>query len=43
MEKTDALRYKVFWTWDHSTNWCMNQVGKQNTGVGNYYTKKPVV
>ncbi|MBQ7209030.1 MAG: hypothetical protein IJS01_14625 [Lentisphaeria bacterium] len=40
MEKTDSLRYKVFWTWDHSTNWCMNQVGKQNTGVGNYYTKK---
>ena len=37
----ESLQYRVFWTWDHSTNWCMNQVGKQNTGVGNVYTKKP--
>lgn len=37
------LAYKVFWTWDHSTNWCLNTLGTQNCGVGNHYTKKPDV
>ena len=34
------MRYRFFWTWDHSTNWCLNQRGTQNTGVANYYTKE---
>ena len=42
-QKAQSLQYKVFWTWDHTTNWCMNQLGKQNTGVGNHYTKKPEI
>ena len=33
------LPYRLFWTWDHSTNWCLNVRGSQNTGVANYYTK----
>lgn len=34
------LSYRFFWTWDHSTNWCLNTLGTQNCGVGNHYTKK---
>lgn len=32
---------KLFWNWDHSTNWCLNTVGRQNSGVSNPYTKEP--
>lgn len=32
---------KIFWNWDHSTNWCLNTYGRQNTGVANHYTKHP--
>ncbi len=38
--ETKHLPYRVFWTWDHSTNWCLNTLGSQNCGVGNHYTKK---
>lgn len=31
---------KLFWSWDHSTNWCLNTIGRQNCGVANPYTKK---
>ena len=31
---------KLFWNWDHSTNWCLNTIGRQNCGVANPYTKK---
>jgi len=37
------LQHKLFWNWDHSTNWKLNVNGMQNTGVGNYYTKAPEV
>lgn len=33
------LLHKFFWNWDHSTNWCLNTTGRQNTGVSNHYTK----
>ncbi len=39
----DKLDYKLFWNWDHSTNWCLNALGSTNYGVGNYYTKSPAV
>lgn len=35
----EGLPYRLFWTWDHSTNWCLNIPGSQNSGVGNSYTK----
>ena len=35
----DKLNYRLFWNWDHSTNWCLNTVGRQNTGVSNLYTR----
>ena len=31
---------RLFWNWDHSTNWCLNTIGRQNTGVANPYTKR---
>ena len=32
---------KLFWTWDHSTNWRVNVPGNQTCGAGNAYTKSP--
>lgn len=31
----------IWWTWDHSTNWVLNQFGKQTYGASNYYSKEP--
>lgn len=31
---------RMFWNWDHSTNWCENVPGAQTTGVGNAFTKQ---
>lgn len=31
--------YKFFWSWDHSTNWCLHTLGAQNCGVANAYAK----
>ena len=40
--KNTGFRMKrLFWNWDHSTNWCLNTIGRQNCGVANPYTKKP--
>lgn len=35
------LPYRSFWTWDHSTNWNLDQVGHQEIGVFNSYGKPP--
>ena len=35
------IPYRMFWSWDHSTNWCTNTRGAQNWGVANAYTKEP--
>ncbi len=37
--KTPALAYRTFWTWDHSSNWELSQVGHQEIGVFNPYGK----
>ena len=36
-----GLAYRTFWTWDHSTNWELSQVGQQEIGVFNPYQKPP--
>jgi hypothetical protein len=36
-----GLAYRTFWTWDHSTNWELSQVGQQEIGVFNPYGKPP--
>jgi hypothetical protein len=41
--RTEApgLPYRTFWTWDHSTNWELSQIGQQEIGVFNPYGKPP--
>lgn len=41
MKANKGIAQRFFWTWDHSTNWCMNTLGAQNCGVGNEYAKDP--
>ncbi len=31
--------YRLFWTWDHSTNWFLEHTGIQEIGAMNYYSK----
>lgn len=41
IEQSPGLAYRTFWTWDHSTNWELSQVGHQEIGVFNPYGKPP--
>lgn len=41
LERRPKLTYRTFWTWDHSTNWELNQIGHQEIGVFNPYGKPP--
>ena len=41
LEARPGLTYRTFWTWDHSTNWELSQVGQQEIGVFNPYGKPP--
>ena len=41
IEETPGLAYRTWWTWDHSTNWELSQVGLQEIGVFNPYGKPP--
>jgi hypothetical protein len=36
-----GLAYRTFWTWDHSTNWELSQIGQQEIGVFNPFQKPP--
>jgi hypothetical protein len=36
-----ALPNSYFWTWDHSTNWVLDDPGLQNGGCNNAYLKRP--
>ncbi|WP_308797539.1 hypothetical protein [Agromyces silvae] len=40
-EDRPALPHRTFWTWDHSSNWDLGQIGVQETGVFNPYGKPP--
>ncbi len=39
LRQSPALPYRLLWTWDHSTNWYLEQVGIQEIGALNYYSK----
>ena len=39
--ESPGMLYRTFWTWDHSTNWELSQVGLQEIGVFNPYGKPP--
>jgi hypothetical protein len=36
-----AMAHRTFFTWDHSTNWDVEQAGQQETGALNTYQKAP--
>jgi hypothetical protein len=36
-----ALRYRLLWTWDHSTNWALGYPGQVDLGVNHAYLKPP--
>jgi hypothetical protein len=33
------VRTRMFWTWDHSTEWLLNHPGAQTIGACNYYSR----
>jgi hypothetical protein len=33
------IRARMFWTWDHSTEWALNRPGAQTYGAANTYTR----
>jgi hypothetical protein len=39
VHQSPALPYRLLWSWDHSTNWYLEQVGLQEIGAMNYYAK----
>jgi len=39
VSESPGLPYRILWTWDHSTNWNLEQTGIQETGALNYYLK----
>ncbi len=41
VRRAPKMAYRTFWTWDHSSNWELNQVGHQEIGVFNSYGKPP--
>ncbi|MBL0373312.1 hypothetical protein JJB09_14840 [Rhizobium sp. KVB221] len=41
IEAAPGLAYRTFWTWDHSTNWELSQIGQQEIGVFNPFQKPP--
>ena len=41
VDETPGLAYRTLWTWDHSTNWELSQIGQQEIGVFNPYGKPP--
>ena len=36
---TPPIRARMFWTWDHSTEWALNRPGAQTYGAANAYTR----
>jgi hypothetical protein len=36
----NRLNWPIWWTWDHSTNWIVNQPGKQTFGSTQNYSKE---
>jgi hypothetical protein len=40
-KETPAFPLRFYWTWDHSTNWVLDDPGNQVNGCNNPYLKKP--
>ncbi len=39
LRQIPTLPYRLFWTWDHTTNWQLDQCGQQEFGCFNDYSK----
>lgn len=39
--ETPAFPVRFYWTWDHSTNWVLDDPGNQVNGCSNPYLKRP--
>ena len=37
MKAEPPIRTRMFWTWDHSTEWALNRPGAQTMGASNHY------
>lgn len=35
------IKTRVFWTWDHSTEWALQRLGAQTLGASNHYGRTP--
>ncbi len=42
-DSSSSVKVRMFWTWDHSTEWELNRAGAQTIGASNSYTKKTEV
>lgn len=38
-----TIKGRLFWTWDHSTEWALNRAGAQTLGASNSYGRTPEV
>ncbi len=39
--ESPAFPYRIYWTWDHSTNWNLDYTGQLDWGCNNEYCKPP--
>ena len=39
--ETPAIKHRIYWTWDHSTNWMLDSDGLIDWGAHNAYLKPP--
>jgi hypothetical protein len=39
VRQDSPIKTRVFWTWDHSTEWALNRPGAQTMGASNYYAR----
>jgi hypothetical protein len=42
-QQAPPIRTRMFWTWDHSTEWVPNRGGAQTLGASNFYGRQPAV
>lgn len=40
-ESVPTIKTRIFWTWDHSSEWALNRPGAQTLGASNYYGRSP--
>src|SRR6188508_2918090 len=41
LQGSPPIRTRMFWTWDHSTEWVLHRAGAQTMGASNSYGRTP--